>query len=47
MGETIRVRLPREETEGIFSGLDADGALLLEAGGKTRRIAAAEVFFAA
>ncbi|HXP13642.1 MAG TPA: biotin--[acetyl-CoA-carboxylase] ligase, partial [Stellaceae bacterium] len=46
LGETIRVRLPREETEGIFSGLDADGTLLLETGGKTRRIAAAEVFFA-
>jgi BirA family biotin operon repressor/biotin-[acetyl-CoA-carboxylase] ligase len=47
LGEKIRVRLPREETEGIFSGLDLDGALLLESNGKTRRIAAAEVFFAA
>jgi BirA family transcriptional regulator, biotin operon repressor / biotin---[acetyl-CoA-carboxylase] ligase len=47
LGEKIRVRLPREETTGIFSGLDQDGALLLETGGKTRRIAAAEVFFAA
>lgn len=47
LGEKIRVRLPREETEGIFSGLDPDGALLLESNGKTRRIAAAEVFSAA
>ncbi len=47
LGEKIRVSLPREQTEGIFSGLDADGTLLLETGGKTRRIAAAEVFFAA
>ncbi len=47
LGERIRVNLPREATEGIFSGLDADGALLLETGGKTRRIDAAEVFFAA
>jgi len=46
LGENIRVNLPREATEGIFSGLDAEGALLLETGGKTRRIAAAEVFFA-
>ncbi|HXM84498.1 MAG TPA: biotin--[acetyl-CoA-carboxylase] ligase [Stellaceae bacterium] len=47
LGETIRVRLPREELTGIFSGLDQDGALLLESGGKKRRIAAAEVFPAA
>ena len=47
LGEKIRVRLPREELTGIFSGLDQDGALLLETGGKTRRITAAEVFFAA
>jgi BirA family biotin operon repressor/biotin-[acetyl-CoA-carboxylase] ligase len=47
LGEKIRVRLPREELTGIFSGLDQDGALLLEAGGKTRRITAAEVFPAA
>jgi len=44
LGKTIRVRLPHEETAGVFAGIDADGALLLETGGKSRRIAAAEVF---
>ena len=44
LGETIRVRLPGEETAGVFAGLDADGSLLLESGGKSRRISSAEVF---
>ena len=44
LGETIRVRLPGEETSGRFAGLDAEGALLLEEGTRLRRIAAGEVF---
>jgi BirA family biotin operon repressor/biotin-[acetyl-CoA-carboxylase] ligase len=44
LGQAIRVRLPHEETAGVFAGLDADGSLLLETGGKSRRISSAEVF---
>jgi BirA family biotin operon repressor/biotin-[acetyl-CoA-carboxylase] ligase len=43
----IRVRLEREELAGRFAGLDADGALLLDAIEGRRRILAGEVFPAA
>jgi BirA family biotin operon repressor/biotin-[acetyl-CoA-carboxylase] ligase len=47
LGETIRVRLPKEEFEGTFRDLDEQGALVLElAGGETRKIAAGEIYFA-
>ena len=43
----IEVRLPGETVNGIFRGLDADGALLLALpDGSTRAITAGEVFFA-
>jgi BirA family transcriptional regulator, biotin operon repressor / biotin---[acetyl-CoA-carboxylase] ligase len=47
MGREIRVRLPQESFTGIFAGLDADGALLLDGGAGRRRVAAGEVFPAA
>lgn len=47
LGREIRVRLPRESFTGIFAGLDADGALLLDGSGGRRRVAAGEVFPAA
>jgi len=47
LGQGIRVRLAREELAGIFAGLDADGALLLDAPSGRRRIEAGEVFPAA
>ena len=42
--QPIRVRLPGETREGIFAGLDTDGALLLDTGTGRQRIAAGEVF---
>jgi BirA family biotin operon repressor/biotin-[acetyl-CoA-carboxylase] ligase len=46
LGEHIRARLPHEEQEGVFEGIDASGALLLNQGqGCIRAIAAAEVFW--
>ena len=45
VGAPIRARLPHETHEGVFEGIDADGALLLNEGGQVRAIAAAEVFF--
>ncbi|MGE4313667.1 MAG: biotin--[acetyl-CoA-carboxylase] ligase [Pseudobdellovibrionaceae bacterium] len=46
LGKTIRARTPKSTQEGIFEGLDADGALLmtLDNGDRTR-ITAGEVFF--
>ena len=42
----IRARLTHEETSGVFEGIDNTGALILrEAQGRTRTIAAGEVFF--
>jgi biotin-(acetyl-CoA carboxylase) ligase len=41
----IRARLPRAEHRGVFAGLDADGALLLNQQGALRVISAGEVFF--
>ena len=46
LGTRIRARLTQEETSGIFEGIDDTGALILrEAQGRTRVIAAGEVFF--
>lgn len=46
LGETIAVRLPREEIQGIFEGLDDTGALVLRlADGSSRTISAGDVFF--
>jgi len=42
--QPIRVRLPGEMREGLFAGLDSDGALLLDTGTGRQRIAAGEVF---
>lgn len=45
-GQAVTARLEAEAVTGIFAGLDADGALLLELGsGERRRILAGDVFF--
>jgi biotin-(acetyl-CoA carboxylase) ligase len=45
LGQSIRARLPDAVHEGVFEGVDAQGALLLNQQGRTRTIAAGEVFF--
>ncbi|NWH08962.1 MAG: biotin--[acetyl-CoA-carboxylase] ligase [Alphaproteobacteria bacterium] len=46
VGRPVLVRLAEEELEGIFQGLDKDGALILQQpNGLTRLITAGEVFF--
>jgi BirA family biotin operon repressor/biotin-[acetyl-CoA-carboxylase] ligase len=46
LGSRIRARLTHEEASGVFEGIDSTGALILrEAQGRTRTIAAGEVFF--
>ena len=46
IGGRIRARLQNEDTSGVFEGIDDTGALILhETGGRTRLIAAGEVFF--
>jgi BirA family biotin operon repressor/biotin-[acetyl-CoA-carboxylase] ligase len=45
LGSRIRARLPDEERQGVFEGIDAGGALLLNEGTRTRAISAGEVFF--
>ena len=45
LGGPIRARLSNEERHGVFEGIDADGALLLNEQGLVRPIAAGEVFF--
>lgn len=46
LGGRIRARLSGEELEGVFEGIDADGALILrQPGGVTRLVAAGDVFF--
>jgi BirA family biotin operon repressor/biotin-[acetyl-CoA-carboxylase] ligase len=45
LGTTIRARLPQAEHKGVFEGIDADGALLLNQQGTLRVISAGEVFF--
>jgi BirA family transcriptional regulator, biotin operon repressor / biotin---[acetyl-CoA-carboxylase] ligase len=44
LGSPIAVRLDRERIEGLFVGLEADGALALETSAGVRRIAAGDVF---
>jgi len=45
LGAPIRVRLTNKEISGIFLGVDETGALLLQHGGATHKIAAGEVYF--
>jgi BirA family biotin operon repressor/biotin-[acetyl-CoA-carboxylase] ligase len=45
LGGPIRARLPHETRQGLFEGIDASGALLLNEQGNVRAIAAGEVFF--
>jgi len=45
LGKSIRARLPDQTHEGVFEGIDACGALLLNQQGCVRAIAAGEVFF--
>ena len=45
LGAPITARLPHETRAGVFEGIDASGALLLNEGGQVRAIAAGEVFF--
>ncbi len=45
LGEKVVARLPREEVEGVFADLDADGALVLTRPEGARRIAAADLYF--
>jgi BirA family biotin operon repressor/biotin-[acetyl-CoA-carboxylase] ligase len=45
LGRPIRARLPHEERQGSFEGIDASGALLLREPGGVCAIAAGEVFF--
>ncbi|MEL6751809.1 MAG: biotin--[acetyl-CoA-carboxylase] ligase [Pseudomonadota bacterium] len=47
IGGAITVRFPDHEENGTFAGLDADGYLLLQQDGATRRIMAGDVFFGA
>ena len=46
-GRPLRVRIKDEpETEGVFAGIDSEGALrLLMSDGAERRVAAGDVFF--
>lgn len=45
LGAPIRARLPHETRHGLFEGIDATGALLLNERGHVRAITAGEVFF--
>ena len=45
LGKAIRARLPGSIHEGVFEGIDASGALLLNQQGHVRTITAGEVFF--
>jgi BirA family biotin operon repressor/biotin-[acetyl-CoA-carboxylase] ligase len=45
LGQPVVARLPRETVAGVFTDLDADGALVLSQGGAARRIQAADVYF--
>ena len=45
LGKPVCARLPHETRDGVFEGIDANGALLLNEGGCVRAIAAGEVFF--
>lgn len=45
IGGPVLARLADEERTGIFEGIDADGALLLNSQGRIQAITAGEVFF--
>ena len=45
LGRPVTARLAQETRQGLFEGIDASGALLLNEQGQVRAIAAAEVFF--
>jgi BirA family biotin operon repressor/biotin-[acetyl-CoA-carboxylase] ligase len=45
LGAPITARLPHETRAGLFEGIDASGALLLNEQGHVRAITAGEVFF--
>lgn len=45
IGGPVRVNLPEKRLEGIFYGLDNDGALLLKCESEIKRITAGDVFF--
>jgi BirA family biotin operon repressor/biotin-[acetyl-CoA-carboxylase] ligase len=45
LGARIRARLPGKEYVGVFEGLDDQGALLLNEGGRVRSLAAADIYF--
>ena len=45
LGLPIRARLPNETRTGVFEGIDAAGALLLNEQGRVSAISAGEVFF--
>ena len=46
VGEAIAVHLEEARFDGVFAGIDADGALVLDLGGGTlKRITAGDVFF--
>ena len=45
LGLPIRARLPGETRHGVFEGIDASGALLLNEQGRITPISAGEVFF--
>lgn len=47
LGAMVTVRLEHTTLNGVFVGLDRDGAMILEQDGGERRIAAGDVFFAA
>jgi BirA family transcriptional regulator, biotin operon repressor / biotin---[acetyl-CoA-carboxylase] ligase len=44
LGEKLQVRLPERELSGRFDGLDENGRLLLDQGGKIAVVTAGEVF---
>ncbi len=44
LGSRIRVRLPKEEIQGVFRDIDDNGSLVLGLPGSVRTIAAGEVF---
>ncbi|HSV28142.1 MAG TPA: biotin--[acetyl-CoA-carboxylase] ligase [Candidatus Omnitrophota bacterium] len=45
IGAPVVVRLDGETLTGLFAGLDAEGALLLDAGSNVRRVMAGDVYF--
>lgn len=44
-GERVEIRLENEQFSGIFSGLDSEGALLVETPAGMRSVSAGDVFF--